>query len=134
MVQTKCRRRKPNSSPNRRASLNCPAGFHYPAAMTNPTDLKIAKWPFIAGDAILLVFALFLAWHSGGGMGRTEAMLFVACGIVGGGLAGAPFVLEYLAAVKMVETGAVVSTVNQLQNLDAVIAQIANATAQWQGI
>ncbi len=34
----------------------------------------------------------------------------------------------------MVETGAVVSTINQIQNLDVLAAQISGATAQWQGV
>ena len=49
-------------------------------------------------------------------------------------LAITPFVLEYRAAVKMVETGVFVSTVSQIQNLDLLARHIGNATAQWQGV
>lgn len=105
--------------------------------MSNQTDLKLLKWPFFLGDAVLLGFAysyFLYAQHNHAPLGHWEGMLFLLSGVVGAVLAVTPFVMEYQAAVKMVETGAMVSTLGQIQNLEAVAGQISAATAQWQGV
>ncbi len=102
--------------------------------MSNPTDVKLMKWPFFVGDAVLLAFAYFIYERHQGSLGHVEAVLFLGAGALGAVLAVTPYLVEYFAAVKMVETGAVVSTINQIQNLDVLAAQISGATAQWQGV
>lgn len=125
---TRCRH------PILRPILELSRNFSYPFAMTDPTAVKLMKWPFFVGDAILLAFAWFVYHGHEGAFSSVEAVLFVCCGIVGAVLAVMPYVLEYLAAVKMVETGAVVSTISQIQNLEALAAQIGGATSQWQTV
>jgi molecular chaperone GrpE (heat shock protein) len=49
-------------------------------------------------------------------------------------LAVLPFLLEYRTSVRMVETGAMVSTISQIQNLEELAGRITTATAQWQGV
>jgi molecular chaperone GrpE (heat shock protein) len=67
-------------------------------------------------------------------MGQWQAALFLFAGALGAVIAIIPFVLEYRTSVKMIETGAFVSTVSQIQNLDLLARQIGNATAQWQNV
>ena len=103
--------------------------------MSNRIEPKLPKWPFfILGDAALLGLAWFIYAQSKPSMGHWQAALFLFSGALGSVLAITPFVLEYRAAVKMVETGVFVSTVSQIQNLDLLARQIGNATAQWQGV
>ncbi len=103
--------------------------------MSNPTEIKLAKWPFFLGDAVLLGVAYFIyLLHGKGNMTQLEFFFILVCGLVGAGLAVAPFLLEYRAAVKMVETNAVVSTILHIQNLEEVARNITTATAQWQGV
>src|ERR1700722_15362178 len=103
--------------------------------MSNPTEIKLAKWPFLLGDAILLGLAyLIYSQHGKIPMGGLAIFLFWSCGVVGAVLAVTPYLLEYRAAVKMVETGAVVSTIAQIQNLEEVARNISTATSQWQGV
>ncbi len=103
--------------------------------MTNRIEPKLPKWPFfLFGDAVLLGLAWFIYAQSKPPMGHWQAALFLFSGALGSALAITPFVLEYRAAVKMVETGVFVSTVSQIQNLDLLARQIGNATAQWQGV
>ena len=67
-------------------------------------------------------------------MGVPEASCFVLCGAIGAAVSILPFLLEYRAAVRMVETGAMVATISQIQNLEEVARQISGATAQWHGV
>lgn len=103
--------------------------------MKNQMDHKVPKWPFfILGDVVFLALAWFIYAQSKPPMERWEAILFMASGALGALLAIMPFILEYRAAVKMVETGALVSTASQIQNLELLAKQIGNATSQWQGV
>jgi molecular chaperone GrpE (heat shock protein) len=103
--------------------------------MSNQNDLKIAKWPFLLGDAVLLGFAGFVyARHLQSPFSLWEALLFVVCGVVGAVIAIVPFILEYNAAVKMVETGAVVSSIGELHKVEEIAALIGAATSQWQSV
>lgn len=103
--------------------------------MNTQTDLKLPKWPFFAGNFLLLALACCLyvqrdQWP----MNHWMPILFVLAGAFGVAFGIIPFLVEYRAAVKMVETGAVVSTISQVQNLEEVVRHIGNATAQWQGV
>jgi molecular chaperone GrpE (heat shock protein) len=102
--------------------------------MSTQTGPKLLKWPFFLGDAILLGLAYFIFAQTKSAFGFWESALFMISGILGALLAVAPFVLEYQAAIRMVETGAVVSTVGQIQNLEIIISRIGEVTAQWQGV
>jgi len=56
----------------------------------------------------------------------------LACAAAGAAVAILPFVLEYRTAVRMVETGALISTVAEIRNLELLAVQINAATARWQ--
>jgi molecular chaperone GrpE (heat shock protein) len=103
-------------------------------SMSNPTDLKIAKWPFFLGDAVLLALAYFIYARGSQVMNGWDVVLFVFCGTVGAAFVVTPYIWEYYAAVKMVEAGALSASIGQLQNIESVATQIAGATAQWQTI
>ncbi len=102
--------------------------------MTNPTEIKLAKWPFFLGDAVLLALAYFIYLHVRLPLGRWEILSFVLIGLLGAALAVLPFLLEYRTVDKLLQTGAVGSMVPQLEELKDVAAKIAHATAQWQGV
>jgi molecular chaperone GrpE (heat shock protein) len=103
--------------------------------MNNPTDIKLSKWPFFLGDAILLTFGIFVyTQHESSMMGKWAALLGLLIAAMGAALAVTPYLLEYFTAVKMVETGAMVSTISQIQNLEEIARQIGGATSQWQGV
>jgi molecular chaperone GrpE (heat shock protein) len=103
--------------------------------MSNQIEPKLPKWPFfLLGDAVLLGLVWLIYAQSTAPMGRWEAALLLSCGALGSMLAITPFILEYRTAVKMIETGAFISTASQIQNLELLARQIGNATAQWQGV
>ncbi len=101
--------------------------------MSDPTELKLPKWPFFLGDAVLLALAyLVFAQHGNRPIGGWQTFLLVSGAAIGAVLAVLPFVLEYRAAVRMVESSGLVSTVAEIQNLELIAAQINAATARWQ--
>jgi molecular chaperone GrpE (heat shock protein) len=106
--------------------------------MLNVADVKMPKAGYLAcfvGHAALLVLAYFIYWqHGAAPLTGIQIGLMVVCVLSGGILSVLPFFLEYRAAVKMVETGAVVSMISQFENLQEISEHIKNATAQWQGV
>lgn len=99
--------------------------------MVNSTAPKLSKWPFYLADILLLSFAGLVIY-----LVQPFAMAaIVASGVAvlaGAGLSVVPYLFEYRAAIKQCETGAVVSTVAQIQNLEVISAQVRDATASWQ--
>jgi len=105
--------------------------------MSSQTELKLAKWPFMVGNGILLVAAYFIYSRHGRGqpsMSGVESAFFALCVIAGAVLAVIPFIMEYTSAVKMVQTGALVSSVDQIKNVEELVERVNSATAQWQTV
>ncbi len=102
--------------------------------MSNPPDLKVPKWPFFLGDAVLLALAWFITAINKWPLGHGEVAFILICCTVGATFGIWPFLLEYRAGVQAGETAALVSASGQLRNLELVAAQIAAATAQWQAV
>ena len=74
----------------------------------------------------------FISWQANFTLGHWE-MCFVALCVLAGALLGiAPFLLEYEALTKLSEAGALTTVAAQLQNLEAIAAQITGATGRWQ--
>jgi molecular chaperone GrpE (heat shock protein) len=94
---------------------------------------KLSKWPFFLGDLVLLGVAYVVyKRHGSAPMDNWEPFFFLLCGAAGALIAILPFLFEYRTAVKMVETGALVSTVAEIRNLELLAVQINAATARWQ--
>jgi molecular chaperone GrpE (heat shock protein) len=102
--------------------------------MQDSTAPRIAKLPFFAGNAALLVLAWIIFYQGKRPLGGWEVLACVVCVIVGAVFSIWPFVLEYRSAQKLLETATLTSVVSQVQNLEQVAAQIGGATAQWQTV
>ncbi len=100
--------------------------------MPEPSVPKINKWPFLAGDLLLLCAAFFVYSQSPRPMSAGELFLVAGCVAGGAVLAVIPFLLEYQALVRVSETLALGSVVAQIKNLEKVAEQINGATARWQ--
>ncbi len=99
--------------------------------MNDATHWKIPKWPFLLGDALLLAIAYFFILHSPHPVGRWEIAAVSACVALGAILGCVPFILDYLAIVKVIEAGALGSISEKIQNLEKLAAQISGATNEW---
>lgn len=93
---------------------------------------KIAKWPFLAADVVLLIAAGFIAAKAVAPLGPWSVITLAACVLAGAAVCIAPFVLDYRAGTKLAEYKNFASSVQQIENVRNVANQITFATAQWQ--
>ena len=97
-------------------------------------EWKPSKWPFLAGNLLLLAIAGFLvdrAPHPISGIVAGTCVALCAIGAIVGCL---PFVLEYRAFLKIIEVNGLGTAVDQIQNLDHVSTQISEATSRWAAV
>jgi molecular chaperone GrpE (heat shock protein) len=101
--------------------------------MTERSEPKLPKWPFLVSDAALLALAL---WTSArvGAAGLWPLLLCFAAVALGAWLCIIPFLREYSARLKFAEADALTSAVAQMQNLENIKSRIVEATGRWQGI
>jgi molecular chaperone GrpE (heat shock protein) len=100
--------------------------------MSDPTELKLPKWPFYLGDGLLLGAAYFICTRAPLPLGHWHVGLAVLCIAAGALLCVAPFLLEYRAQVKLAEARGLTTVVAQVQNLELLSGQISGATGKWQ--
>jgi molecular chaperone GrpE (heat shock protein) len=99
--------------------------------MNEVSEWKIAKWPFLLANAILLAIATAVIWKSAHPISSADTAIAVACAALGALVGCLPYVLEYRAVKKLIEVNAVASVSEQLHDLKKYSAQIAAATDQW---
>ena len=100
--------------------------------MNDATNWKIAKWPFLLGNALLLAFAFFIVWKSPHPISQWEIIVCsvsIGFGTVIGIL---PFILDYRVVGKAIEADALGAVAEKIQNLEQLAAQISSATNQWE--
>ena len=99
--------------------------------MKEVSEWNIPKWPFLLGNAALLVVAAALACRPAHAMTQTEIVIATASVALGALLGCLPFILEYRATKKLIEINAVTTVAEQLQDLKKYSTQIATAADQW---
>src|SRR5688572_10716499 len=99
--------------------------------MRERTVPRLSKWPFFAGDALLLAFAVFICFQGERPLGQGAILAGALCLIAGAILASLPFVLEYRAATRLMEGDRLAATVSQIKKVEQLAALIGGATSQW---
>jgi molecular chaperone GrpE (heat shock protein) len=99
--------------------------------MSDAKNWKVAKWPFLLGDALLLAAAWLVIENAARPITDGEAVACVAAVAVGAILGALPFILDYRAIVKVVEANALGAVSEKIQNLERLAGQITTATNQW---
>ena len=102
--------------------------------MSDVTAPRLAKWPFIMGDVLLLVAAYLIYAQSTRPLSGTELSLAVLCVICGAVFSIVPFVLEYRAMSRVAEAGALTTVTARLSQLETIAGQISTATGRWQNV
>src|SRR5437899_6960820 len=102
--------------------------------MRDPMALKLSKWPFFLGDALLLGAAYFIYFQSKQPVGFWQIAFVVLCVAGGAWLSIMPFLLEYRLLAKLAEASALTTVTAQMKNLAEIGVAIAGATAQWQKV
>lgn len=105
-----------------------------PWPMSDSVVPRLSKKPFFIGAILLLALAWFTVHQARRPMGAVEVFACIVCVALGAWLGIWPFVLEYRAAAKLVETGALTGVISQIQNLEQVAERIDGATARWQTV
>jgi len=100
--------------------------------MIEPGPPKLSKWPFYLGDILLLAVAVWIMWSTRQPFHPAALFFLVASVGAGGWLCVTPFLAEHRGAMKLSETGALTTAVEQIQKVQAVGQQIAVATGNWQ--
>ncbi len=100
--------------------------------MTDRAPLKVAKWPFLLGDALFLGLAYWIMLKVDPFITIWQAVALFLCVAAGTWLAVTPFVWEHKAALRLAESESLAGTVEQIKNLESIAAQIQTATGQWQ--
>jgi molecular chaperone GrpE (heat shock protein) len=100
--------------------------------MNDVTNWKVPKWPFLIGDALLMVFGYFFVLHSPLPIRHWE--IAAGCVAVGAILGVIPFILDYRAMGKALEVNALGAVAEKIQNLEKLASQISSATNQWASV
>src|SRR5687768_13507887 len=98
--------------------------FHMLRDMSEQKAPKIAKWPFLAADVLLLVTAGFIALNAAAPLGVAPVVMLALCVLVGGVVCVAPFIMEYQGNAKLAEYKNFSSAVEQIENVRSVANQI----------
>jgi molecular chaperone GrpE (heat shock protein) len=96
--------------------------------MTERCVPKISRAPFIAADAVLLGVAAILYFNSAAPLSAGVIAAIIACAGLGAVLCVLPWLLEFKAAAGLAETENLISTLDQIRDLEKVGARIAGAT------
>ena len=102
--------------------------------MHNRVESRIAKWPFVAGDVLLLCVAVLVVFQTRVPLELGPAILCASAVGFGALLCVTPFVLEYRASVRLTEAEALLTSTAQMKNLELVADRISAATGQWQTV
>ena len=97
--------------------------------MNDTANWKVPKWPFLLGDAFLMVFGYFFVLHSPLPIRHWE--IAAGCVALGAILGVIPFLLDYRAMGKALEVNALSSVADRIQDLERVTALISSATNEW---
>ena len=101
--------------------------------MNDLTTVKVPKWPFLLGNALMLgVAGWVVIWKSAHPIAQWEVLTAVGCVAFGAVLGVLPFILDYRAAGKALEANALGTISEKIQNLEKLAAQIAVCTNQWE--
>jgi molecular chaperone GrpE (heat shock protein) len=102
-------------------------------------ELKVPKWPFFLGDAIMLGLAYYIYWQESKlPLGHWEITAIGVCVALGALLGVVPYLLEYRAVIKygalikLIETSSLCAATEKISNLESCVAQISSATDHLQ--
>jgi hypothetical protein len=100
--------------------------------MRETLQIHVPKWPFFLADATCLGAAYFI--YTQGKDLLTHWEITAVCICVGAGalLGVIPFIMQYRALLKLIETTALEDATAKIQKMELVAAQISGATNHWQ--
>jgi molecular chaperone GrpE (heat shock protein) len=95
---------------------------------------KLAKWPFIVSDALLLGLAAFIYAQSRLPMTSWAIVACTACIAAGAGCCVLPFILEYRVLSRLLLGEQLTDATGEIKKIELCAAQIGSATGLWQSV
>jgi molecular chaperone GrpE (heat shock protein) len=117
-----------------KCELRCPRVSTRLDRMNDVANWKVPKWPFLLGNALLLVFAYFIVSKSRHPISSWEIIACFATATIGVLIGIFPFYLDYRAMGKALEINALGTVTEKIQKLDTISAQINAVTNRWETI
>lgn len=102
--------------------------------MSTPDAPGIARWPFVAGDLLLLGAATALVLNGHRPLAPAETLAVAGLCAVGAWIMILPFLREHAAAVKLHEQAGLADTARQIGDLHTLSEHIRESTARWHTI
>lgn len=101
------------------------------ATMNDLKNWNVPKWPFLLGNALLLIFAYYLVWKSPHPIAQWEIITCSVTAVIGALVGILPFVLDYRATEKALEVNALGAVAEKISELEKLSGQIGSATNHW---
>lgn len=95
---------------------------------------KVPKWPFFLADGLMLGLASYVNWQGKLPLPLDQIITIAVCVALGALLGILPFLLEYRALLKLIETSSLDSATEKIQDLAGFVAQIISATDHLQTV
>ena len=102
--------------------------------MSTPEVPRIARWPFVAGDLMLIAVAAGLVFLGNRPLQPHEVLSVAGLCAIGAWLMILPFLREHTAAVRLHEQAGLADTARQIGELQSLADHIREATSQWHTI
>ena len=99
-----------------------------------PLPVSVPKWPFLLADIIFIALGFWISTLIQGEPESWQIISILVCAVLGAAFAVAPFCFEYNAESKAVEIAQLTTVTKEINKMESVAAQIAEASENWEAI
>ena len=99
-----------------------------------PLPVSVPKWPFLSADIIFIALGYWISTLIQGEPQSWQIISILVCAVLGAAFAVAPFCFEYSAESKAVEIAQLTTVTKEINKMESVAAQIAEASESWEAV
>ena len=99
-----------------------------------PLPVSVPKWPFLLADIIFITLGFWISTLIQGEPQSWQIISILVCAVLGAVFAVAPFYFEYNAESKAVEIAQLTTVAKEINKMETVAAQIAEASENWEAV
>jgi len=99
-----------------------------------PLPVSVPKWPFLLADIIFIALGFWISTLIQGEPQSWQIISILVCAVLGAVFAVAPFYFEYNAESKAVEIAQLTTVAKEINKMETVAAQIAEASENWEAV
>ena len=131
-VRAPSRQRAAEMSKGSETKITKPRKATAPKAL--PLPVAVPKWPFLLADIIFIGLGYWISTLITGPAEQWHIISILVCAGLGAAFAVAPFYFEYRAEAKAVEIAQLTTVAKEVNKMETVAAQIAEATERWNAV